>query len=708
MKMNNKIKVLGILLGVLSVMMVFQACDVHKAIYETLQQMQFNKSAHADAAAEAFVHWDEDVPKVVPTSCAKCHSLEGFIDFATNGAVTKAANPGVFNCTLCHTDAERGVLREFENGVTFPSGVTVTELGPEALCMQCHQGRTSKATVDTNITNSGAATEDTVSTKISFSNIHYLAAAATMYGKVVNGGYQYTGKTYDAKFAHIDGYGACTDCHNPHSLEVKFENCKTCHTYVKKEADLKNIRWLGSEVDYNGNGSMTEGIYYEVKGIHDQLLTAIQYYARTKVGVPIGYNGDVYPYFFKDLNDDGIIDTSEAVSANGYKSFTPRLLKACYNYQVVKKDPGGFAHGGKYLIQLMYDSIENCYSVFPSFATLMGNIHRDDEGHFDGSSEAWRHWDTEGEVPSSCARCHSSKGIATFLSTGANTAEETTNGMLCTTCHTSPPSVRQVSSVKFPSNVTVNIGDVSNLCMICHQGRASKNSIDSAIAASGGPYSFTNIHYFPAAAVLFGGDVHGGYEYTGKTYAGRQEFPNHNGKFVTCVQCHMGVEGKKGHNVAEPQKENCVLCHGQDIAQPIPGSDPENFSFDGIRPGSIPDYDADGDITESLKDEIKGLEAALYLHLQAYGQSIGKPMVYDANTYPYWFKDTNGNGIGDPSELVSSNGYKFDAKGLKAAYNYHMSIKEPHGYIHNALYIAQLMVDGIQDLGGSVAAYTWR
>ena len=45
---------------------------------------------------------------------------------------------------------------------------------------------------------------------------------------------------------------------------------------------------------------------------------------------------------------------------------------------------------------------------------------------------------------------------------------------------------------------------------------------------------------------------------------------------------------------------------------------------------------------------------------------------------------------------------------LKAAYNYHMSIKEPHCFIHNALYVAQLLVDSIQDVGGNVAPYTWR
>ncbi len=35
-------------------------------------------SGHNDAAAEAFVHWNEDDPAVVPASCAKCHGTPGY------------------------------------------------------------------------------------------------------------------------------------------------------------------------------------------------------------------------------------------------------------------------------------------------------------------------------------------------------------------------------------------------------------------------------------------------------------------------------------------------------------------------------------------------------------------------------------------------------------------------------------------------------
>ena len=53
---------------------------------------------------------------------------------------------------------------------------------------------------------------------------------------------------------------------------------------------------------------------------------------------------EVYPYFFNDNNGNGEADKDEAKFPNRYKSWTPRLMKAAYNYQFVTKDPGAFAH----------------------------------------------------------------------------------------------------------------------------------------------------------------------------------------------------------------------------------------------------------------------------------------------------------------------------------------------------------------------------
>lgn len=684
----------------------------------------WERSGHADVTAEAFVHWDED--GAVSASCAKCHSTPGFKDFIADGTVDSTAplEPRGVRCGVCHVSDSGGALRS-HTSVIFPSGELVENLGPEAICMECHQGRASSDSVDTGISRANLADDDTPSSSLRFTNIHYYAAAASQLGTFAKGGYEYSGKTYDARFSHVDGYNACQTCHNPHSLEVDLNRCNTCHTwnltsdklnFFKGITDPHNIRFYGSCMDYDGDGDKDEGIHWEIETMKVKLYATIQAYGN-QIGYPIAYDSHSYPYFFYDTNGNGIADESEAISANGYRSFTARLLRAAYNYQVAQKDPNAFAHGGKYVIELLYDSMEDLNSKLTSPVSMAG-MHRTDEGHFDGSSEAWRHWDEDGEVSSSCARCHSATGLAYFIENGTNQAEPISNGMLCTTCHTSPPAVRRVAQVTFPSGAVKNIGDNSNLCMVCHQGRESKASIDRKTSSSAGPYTFTNIHYYPAAAVLFGSEVHGGYEFEGKLYAGQQTFPNHNGKFDTCIECHMSSKGLCddcnkpycNHSVEKPNPEDCVFCHGQDVSQPNPGADPAKFKFSGIRPGSIPDFDEDSNLRESIEDEIQGLEEALYAQIQHYAtNTLNAPIIYDSHGYPYFFNDTNANGQVDSGEATYGNSYRsFDAPLLRAAFNLQLSKKEPHGFIHNAFYVAQLLVDSIGHLGGDTSAYTWR
>ena len=163
----------------------------------------------------------------------------------------------VVDCVACHND-----VTLVKDSVTMPSGLVISGLGDESRCMECHQGRESKVSVDQAIADAAVADDDTPSEQLGFKNIHYFAAAATKYGTLAKGGYEYDGKAYDGMFAHVEGFTTCIDCHNSHTLEVKVEECKGCHEDVTTVEDLKNVRMAGSEVDYNGNGDIEEGIYY--------------------------------------------------------------------------------------------------------------------------------------------------------------------------------------------------------------------------------------------------------------------------------------------------------------------------------------------------------------------------------------------------------------------------------------------------------------
>ncbi len=566
--------------------------------------------------------------------------------------------------------------------------------------MVCHQGRASKASVDSQIEKFGVTEDvDTVPAPIDdstmgFVNIHYFAAAATLYGSQVQGGYEYAGKTYDYKNDHVAGYNSCIGCHNPHTLELKLDECAACHQGVASVEDLRNIRMAGSLVDYDGDGDVNEGIAFEIDGLREMLYQAIQAYASEVAGAAIVYDQQTYPYFFIDTNANGAVDEGEAVFPNGYKNWTARLLKAAYNYQVSTKDPGAFAHGGKYIIQLLYDSIEDLNQAISAPVDL-SNAHRIDRGHFAGSEEAFRHWDEDGEVEAACAKCHSATGLPLFLKEGVTISQPISNGLNCATCHDdlSTFTRRAVNDVKFPSGAVLTFGEAndSNLCINCHQGRESKASVDAAIGDLGDDevserLSFRNPHYFAAGATLFGAEANGAYMYAGKEYNGRNL---HVAGFDTCLGCH------DAHGLAV-KFEACSSCH------PMVKS-AEDLKL--IRMSTDTDYDGDGDAGEGIAGELETMAEMLYQAIRDYAAAQGLPaIVYHPYAYPYFFVDTNGNGEADADEANFGNRYaSWTPRLLRAAYNYQWFMKDPGAFAHNGKFMLQVLYDSLQDLGVNVS-----
>lgn len=307
-------------------------------------------SPHGDYSALSFTYWNKD--GAVPVACAACHSQPGFIDWlgADGSAPGVVDHPAAINapigCASCHTAAAHALDR-----VGFPSGETVTGLGPSAVCTVCHQGRQAGDHV---ITATQGLDEDAVSPQLGFLNVHYGVAAAVMHGADVRGGFHYPGKSYAGRFAHVPSANSCVACHDPHTTQVATDGCLSCHRGV---TSLRDIRTRHG--DFDGDGSAAGGIHSEILGLHARLYAAIQSYAATVARAPIGYANGTFPYFFNDTNADGQIGPDEAIFPNRYQSWTPRLLKAAYNYQVAMKDPGGYVHNPTYILQLLHDSLEN-------------------------------------------------------------------------------------------------------------------------------------------------------------------------------------------------------------------------------------------------------------------------------------------------------------------------------------------------------------
>jgi hypothetical protein len=651
---------------------------------------EWSTSAHADKTAEAFNHWNADDPQEVPARCAKCHSSTGYAAYVAGieQDVTFQLDTGVpvgevISCNACHDPATASL-----SVIPFPSGLTATVEGPEGRCMVCHQGRASGATVDAAIAKQAPADDDTVVNTLGFTDVHYRAAAATLYGTEVKGGYEYPDQAYDVKFEHTAGYDTCVACHDQHTLEVKVESC-VCHG-LKTVEDARNVREAGSLMDYNGNGDITEGIYYEVQGLQESLMKAITMYASEVSTGAIVYNADSYPYFFGDTNTNGAVDEGE----KAFTGWTGRLLKAAYNYQFSIKEPGSYVHNGKYTIELLYDSIASLNEKLAN-PIDMANMNRTDAGHFNASAPAFRHWDEDPAVDAGCVKCHQAEGVPQFIENEANVAMPQTSSLQCSTCHNEAawPARYEVTEVTFPSGKSVGYTNTdSNLCIECHQGRASKVQVDQAIAgkepdvvAEG--MRFVDAHYLAIGAVWFGTDAQGGYEYDGKTYVGKNPHMPVDGKdgCVGCHDVHTGV----------PKEDLCKQCHGDVAVDDIRGA------------SSTADYNGNGDVTEGIRQEYRPLRDALYTQIQAYAKdTIGTGIAYSTDVYPYWFVDADGDGNADEKDGSPVRYTTWTPRLEKAAYNYHFLRWNRGAQVHNAKYAIQLVIDSIEDLGGDVSKYT--
>jgi len=319
-------------------------------------------SAHADASAEAFIHWNEDDPAEIPTYCAKCHSGQAFLDYLGQDGSTAMVvdNPGEINsvitCEVCHN--EKADMLET---VVFPSGVEINMGLNNALCGTCHSGNGAGTRV---ASASEGFTDDEIIPEASFITPHYAYSAAIVYGAEAQVGYQYDGKSYAGRFEHAEGVETCTQCHDPHSLRMRKDYgdanlCAACHSNVISFADYREVFVDG--VDYDGDGAV-EGTYHEIQGMQAVLLQTIQKYASEQFGQPIGW-ADQFPYLFKDTNNNGEIDGEEAAFSNQYDIFTPRLLRTAFNFQFSAKEPAGYVHNGDYVLQLLYDAIQDLSQV---------------------------------------------------------------------------------------------------------------------------------------------------------------------------------------------------------------------------------------------------------------------------------------------------------------------------------------------------------
>jgi hypothetical protein len=376
--------------------------------------------------------------------------------------------------------------------------------------------------------------------------------------------------------------------------------------------------------------------------------------------------------------------------------------------------------------------------------------HKDwaESGHGEVTAKPWNNYDfkaysQKGFSPANsaandCVRCHTTTGYLRYVASGFSNIDPwgvDANGvsrsnekqvLYCNACHDNGDgraygwqrrSVGQVTgyynfsssrnnpvptilySVKFPDLNT------SNICLTCHTGRVAGNTIKLAkeAGANFASMSFINSHYLSAGATIFKA---AGYEfYTNADKYSNSTGYNHDqigrsGAFGTgvdgpCITCHM----KPGRHTFLPVEfaDKAVAPLSRTIKTLVSATCNTSSCHDNIASPRVS--------VGSLQVKKDGFLAALNA-LQA--ELAQRSILYSGSSYPYFFKDNNLNGILDPSEIKSSNGFLAwgTADMMGAAFNLNLLAHDYGAYAHNSLYTRRLIYDSIDFVDDGLLNYS--
>lgn len=168
-----------------------------------------------------------------------------------------------------------------------------------------------------------------------------------------------------------------------------------------------------------------------------------------------------------------------------------------------------------------------------------------------------------------CAECHSREGFVEFHDTGIVGADiSKPSAINCKTCHLIHNEFTLIDYtlrvdgpviLKYNPNISLDLGDGSNICMNCHQTRTPEPGTSNPEAAT---FTITNTHYGPhhgPQANIFEGI--GFAEIDGPIVYPLPASSKHRVN-ATCLTCHMGeYKNAQGGHTWIPSQDACNSCH---------------------------------------------------------------------------------------------------------------------------------------------------
>ena len=327
------------------------------------------------------------------------------------------------------------------------------------------------------------------------------------------------------------------------------------------------------------------------------------------------------------------------------------------------------------------------------------------------SDSPFAHYDWDAKNREACQRCHTATGLKNFLTAQASqnddnpdndieydpvnndfshlegwernpdTDDVTSSGqnelLYCWGCH-----ANNSGELRDPGPVTVDYSNAphtypdllgSNVCMACHTGRESGESIKNS-TDDFSDKGFLNSHYLAAGGTVF---TTTGYEFAGRNYTNSIYFlhdrvglndPPQPGDNGPCVGCHMKTE-----------ESHLFLPVKKDAAGAITELTSFAQTCSDCHTGQ-----------EELLDLVNEYEEGVVAALEALQDVLADSGYYFKPSHPYFFTDQD-VAVRDWTVGVSSNG----KNNMGAAFNYNLIYHDPGAHVHNLQYTRKLIYDSI-------------
>lgn len=290
------------------------------------------------------------------TTCAVCHTTEGFVQSQLGKTITVANNSTPVGCFACHSPHIKG---DFSLRTVAPATILSNltgvadytfDYGKGNLCAQCHKPRSQTVKLDPS---KSTTTNDTIKITSARWYSHYGVQTQMLMGK---GGYEWSNQT-----------NVVSSSFHTTSTEIKKDGCTACHMpSARGDYDGGHSMKLVSDEGENLNGC-------KVTGCHPTGLTVLDYNGKMTETVK---NMNALKV---ELAKAGWLDTlamsiavGKVTYADGTSKTYPSTLVitpsnkagALWNFWLVEHDLSEGVHNTKYANALLLNSIAKMKGQF--------------------------------------------------------------------------------------------------------------------------------------------------------------------------------------------------------------------------------------------------------------------------------------------------------------------------------------------------------